>query len=272
MASTLHRALSHLLTLVASLSILLVLPSSCFNPRKIVNASYNSNGLYWSPAVATWYGPPHGDGSEGGACGFGSVVGVPPFSSMISAGSPLLFESGKGCGFCYEVKCTGNSGCSGNPVRVVITDECAGCSDAQFHFDLSGTAFGAMAVSGQDEKLRNAGKIAIQYRRVECNYPGVYIAFHVDLGSNPEYFAVCAEYEDGNGDLDKVELKEAFSASWYSMQRSWGAIWKLSKGSPLKAPFSIRLTDSGKSVVANNVIPSGWKPGQTYRSIVNFRI
>lgn len=63
------------------------------------------------------------------------------------------------------MKCTGNSGCSGNPVRVVITDECAGCSDAQFHFDLSGTAFGAMAVSGQDEKLRNAGKIAIQYRR-----------------------------------------------------------------------------------------------------------
>lgn len=51
-------------------------------------------------------------------------------------------------------------------MKVVITDECAGCgSDAQYHFDLSGSAFGAMAVSGQDENLRNAGKINIQHRR-----------------------------------------------------------------------------------------------------------
>ncbi|XP_020222928.1 expansin-B15 [Cajanus cajan] len=275
MAPTLQRVFSHLLTLVATLSILLVVPSSCFKTKKIVNASfdsYSSVGTNWSPAVATWYGAPNGDGSEGGACGYGSVVGVPPFSSLISAGGSLLYESGKGCGSCYEVKCTGNYGCSGNPVSVVITDECPGC-DGQYHFDLSGTAFGAMAVSGQAEKLRGAGKITIQFRRVECNFPGVKIAFRVDPGSNQQYFAMVVEYEDGDGEIDKVELSEASSASWYSMQRSWGAVWKLNNGSPLKAPFSIRLTtfSSGQSVVANNVIPVGWTPGQTYRSVVNFK-
>jgi hypothetical protein len=49
---------------------------------------------------------------------------------------------------------------------VVITDECAECgSDAQYHFDLSGTAFSSMAISGRNEELRYAGKLAIQHRR-----------------------------------------------------------------------------------------------------------
>ncbi|OIV89468.1 hypothetical protein TanjilG_20952 [Lupinus angustifolius] len=273
MASTLRHAFSHILILLAFLSIFLVIPSSCFNLGKFLNVSYSQSGSDWSPAIATWYGPAHGDGSEGGACGYGRAVGQPPFSRMITAGSPTLYKSGKGCGSCYEVRCTANSACSGNPVIVVISDECPGCSDAEFHFDLSGSSFSAMAVSGEDQTLLNAGKIEIQYKRAECNFPGTSIAFHIDSGSNQEYFATLIEYEDGDGDLGIVELKESHdSGSWYSMQQSWGAVWKLDHGSPLQAPFSIRLTtlESKKTVVANNVIPKGWNPGQTYRSIVNF--
>ncbi|CAK8541291.1 unnamed protein product [Lathyrus sativus] len=268
-------AFSYTLILLSSLSIFIVTPSYSFNPRKLVNVtSYSSPDSDWSPSVATWYGSPDGDGSEGGACGYGNAVGQSPFSSLISAGSPAIYDSGKGCGSCYEVRCTGNSACSGNPVRVVVTDECAGCgSDAEYHFDLSGTSFGSMAISGQDQELRNAGIIKMEHRRVECNYAGRSIAFRVDSGSNHEYFATLIEYEEGDGDLSKVEVKEALdSSSWDTMQQSWGAVWKFNKGAPLHAPFSIRLTtlESGKTIVAENVIPAGWKPGQTYRSIVNF--
>ncbi|XP_075667617.1 putative expansin-B2 isoform X2 [Castanea sativa] len=230
-----------LFTLLVLFSLLLN-PTSAFNP-KLLNVSKLQSSTSWSPAGATWYGSPTGAGSDGGACGYGTAVDQAPFSSMVSAGGPSLFNSGKGCGACYQVKCTANQACSGNPVTVVITDECPSgpCVAESVHFDLSGTAFGAMAISGQEDQLRNAGVLQIQYTRVQCNYP--------------------------------VDLKQALdSSTWLSMQQSWGAVWKLNSGSTLQAPFSIRLTSavSGNTVVANNVIPAGWQPGQTYRSVINF--
>lgn len=55
--------------------------------------------------------------------------------------------------------------CSGKPITVTISDECPGCSDAPFHFDMSGFAFGAMANPGQDHNLRQLGKLMVQYQR-----------------------------------------------------------------------------------------------------------
>ncbi|KAI3863341.1 hypothetical protein MKX03_023281 [Papaver bracteatum] len=201
--------------------------------------------------VATWYGDPNGAGSD--------------------AGGPSLYKSGKGCGSCYQVKCTGHSLCSGNAVTVAITDECPGCSEST-HFDLSGTAFGAMAISGHEQQLRSAGVLQIQYQRVECNYPGTNIVFQVDAGSNPYYFATLVEYEDGDSDIATIDLQDSSaSADWRPMQQLWGAVWKLNSGSSLRGPLSLRLKSSkGEMLVALNVIPAGWGAGVTYRSIVNF--
>ncbi|KAH7863957.1 hypothetical protein Vadar_023994 [Vaccinium darrowii] len=246
---------------------------SCFNP-KLLNVSrlqsYNSG---WTSAVATWYGSANSDGTNGGACGYQSAVGQPPYSDLVSAGGPSLFDSGLGCGACYQVKCTVNAACSGNPVTVTLADSCPGCTDAAFHFDLSGTAFGAMAISGLATQLLDAGTFPILFQRVLCNYPGFSVTFVVDSGSNSYYFAVVIEFQDGDGNLSAVALQQANSNTWTSMQHSWGAVWELDTGAYLQAPFSIQLTgDSGSTLVASNVIPVGWQPGQTYQSTVNFNV
>ncbi|KAH7853797.1 hypothetical protein Vadar_006719 [Vaccinium darrowii] len=100
---------------------------------------------------------------------------------------------------------------------------------------------------------------------------GTTIAFRVDPGSNPFYFAVAPEFQEGDGDLASVDLKEA-AYDWKPMQQSWGAVWKLESGQALQAPFSIRLTsgNSGATLVANDVIPIGWQPGAIYQSLVNY--
>ncbi|XP_026399870.1 expansin-B18-like [Papaver somniferum] len=257
---------------VFSLSVLLffIQHCSCFNPRNLYASPAGNSGF--SSAGATWYGGPNGAGSDGGACGYGNAVGRSPFSSMISAGGPSLYKSGKGCGSCYQVKCTAHSSCSGEPVTVVITDECAGCVSESTHFDLSGTAFGAMAISGQEQQLRNAGVLQIEYQRVECNYPGTNIVFKVDAGSNPHYFATLVEYEEGNSDIASIDLQDSSaSADWRPMQQLWGAVWKLDSDPSLTGPLSLRLKSStGEMLVALNVIPAGWGAGATYRSAVNF--
>ena len=108
--------------------------------------------------------------------------------------------------------------------------------------------------------------------RVPCNWNGVDVAFRVDAGSNANYLAMAIEYEAGDGDLRAVELQNG-AAAWAPMERSWGAVWRYqSSGSSLQAaPLSVRLTSgSGKTLVASGVIPAGWQPGNTYRSVVNF--
>ncbi|XP_047309549.1 expansin-B15-like [Impatiens glandulifera] len=217
-----------------------------------------------SPTIATWYGPANGAGTDGGACGYGNTV-ESNYGKFVTAVGNGLFKGGQECGACYQVQCSSHPACSKNPIKVVVSDQCPGCNP--FQFDLSGTAFGALASTGKAAELRNAGKIQINYQRVPCQY-GKKIKFVVDKGSNPNYIAVNIEEEGGDGDLSKVEIKQG-SGEFRVAHQIFGATWGINSLVP--GPLSIRLTtSSGRSVIANNVIPAGWHPGATYISSVQF--
>ena len=94
-------------------------------------------------------------------------MNMKPLKARVGAVSPVLFKNGEGCGACYKVRCLDKSICSERAVTIIVTDECPGgyCSNGNTHFDLSGSAFGHMAISGENGQLRNRGEIPIIYRR-----------------------------------------------------------------------------------------------------------
>ncbi|VAH49646.1 unnamed protein product [Triticum turgidum subsp. durum] len=122
----------------------------------------------WRPATATWYGDAEGDGSTGGACGYGTLVDVVPMKARVGSVSPVLFKGGEGCGACYKVRCLDHGICSRRAVTVIVTDECPGggpCGGGNTHFDLSGAAFSRMAIAGAGAHLRDRGQLKVIYRR-----------------------------------------------------------------------------------------------------------
>ncbi|CAN1340756.1 Putative expansin-B2 [Linum perenne] len=133
--------------------------------------------------------------------------------------------AGKGCGSCYKVKCKSNPDCSKRPVNIVITDQCPSTNE---HFDMSGHAFGAMALPGKEEIL--------------------------------------VEFLKGDGTICSMAFKSANSEEWIQMEQSWGALWKHSCSSPLVGPISFQITsgETKQVTVFNNVLPVDWHAGQDY--------
>jgi hypothetical protein len=172
----------------------------------------------------------------------------------------------------FQIRCNkkNHPECSNVPQTIVITDVNFG-PVAKYYFDLSGTAFGAMALPGRNAQLRRAGMLHMQFRRVPCNWPGVKLTFYILKGANPYYLPVMVQNVNRAGTVVKMEVQRSKGGSWEPMYRSWGSVWRRDSGNKLTGPLSFRVTsESGKPVVATNVIPVGWKGGNTYTSKVQF--
>ena len=176
----------------------------------------------------------------------------------------------------FQVKCDRNCHpeCSNVAKTIVITDINTGTL-GKYYFDMSGTAFGSMAKPGRNAQLRKAGKISIQFRRVPCNWPRVKVTFYILRGANPYYLPVMPENVNRDGNVVRMAIMRSKygrpTKIWEPMYRSVGAVWRRDSGNPLKGPLSLRITsESGKTLVATNVIPANWKGGVGYTSKVQF--
>ncbi|CAM0957553.1 unnamed protein product [Alopecurus aequalis] len=248
----------------------------------ILVTSAHSSAIYstsWQLAKSTWYGKANGAGpsNNGGACNFKNN-NLAPFYSMNGCGNQPIFKDGAGCGTCYQIRCNKDCHpeCSNVAKTIVITDiNEETLPGSNYRFDLSGTAFGSMAKPGRNDQLRKAGKISIQFRRVPCNWPNVKITFYILKGANPYYLPVMPMNVNRDGavvEMDIMRSKNGVATKiWEPMYRSFGAVWRRDSGNPLKGPLSFRITnESGKRLIATNVITANWEGGCSYTSKVQF--
>ncbi|RWW69723.1 hypothetical protein BHE74_00022646 [Ensete ventricosum] len=205
----------------------------------------------------------------GGACGYGSLVDVRPLRARVGAVSPVLFKGGQGCGACYKVRCLDPSICSRRAVTVIVTDECPGgyCASGRTHFDLSGAAFGRMAVVGEAGQIRDRGEISIVFRRYS---PECLTLLSTRFATKVKGWRLKKVYNSVGLNL-AYSLLQASSVEWLEMKHIWGGNWCFN-GGPLQGPFSVKLTTltTQKTFSAWDVIPSNWSPDATYTSRLNF--
>ncbi|KAK7263345.1 hypothetical protein RJT34_30933 [Clitoria ternatea] len=214
---------------------------------------------------AAYYPNSQENGTDVGACGFGSF-GATVNGGDVSAASNNLYRNGIGCGACYQVRCINNAYCSDNGVSVVITDQ--GSSD-NTNFILSQRAFGGMALNTDTAAaLLALGVVDIQYKRVSCNYPNKNITVEIDeSSSNPHFLAFVIWFQQGSRDITAVQLCETQNFVCKLLDRNHGAVW--TANSPPSGPLSLRMLFSAEEgeeawVVPANNIPQDWKAGQTY--------
>ncbi|KAK9144681.1 hypothetical protein Sjap_004584 [Stephania japonica] len=237
-----------------ALCLLVLLPSA-------LCGSYNP----YTRSRAAFYGSPDGLGTPSGSCGYGDYGRTVNYG-VVAAASKKLYRNGAGCGACYQVRCTIPELCAKNGVNVVVTDQGEG---DRTDFILSPRGFAKLALPNKVSELKKYGVVDIEYQRVSCQYPGHNIAFMVQEQSRyPDYLAIVITYKGGQDDVIALELLQG--RQWVPLKNVYGAVWDISN--PPRTPLTLRFQLSGTMgwYITRDVIPSYWRPGDSYDS--NFQL
>ncbi|XAR49983.1 hypothetical protein NMG60_11004178, partial [Bertholletia excelsa] len=217
----------------------------------------------WDNAHATFYGDMSGSETMQGACGYGDLF-QEGYGLATTALSTALFNDGKTCGACYEIKCVNDTQwCyDGVTIQVTATNFCPPnytkthdiwCNPPQKHFDLSMPMFVKLAQA-------KAGIIPVAYRRIKCQRTG---GIKFEINGNPNWIVVLVYNVGGVGDVVDVKVKGS-STGWIRMSRNWGQKW-VTNSQLVGQGLSFQVTTSdGKMVESDNVAPANWQFNQTF--------
>ncbi|XP_061366758.1 expansin-A4-like [Gastrolobium bilobum] len=218
----------------------------------------------WKEAHATFY--EGNSGTFGGACGYQDVV-KEGYGLDTTALSTALFNNGRTCGACFQIKCVNSQWCKGqSSIYVTATDLCppnysipsdngGWCNPPRKHFDLAIPAYLKFAEY-------RGGIVPVIYRRVPCKKEG---GIRFTMNGNPYFNLVKVWNVGGAGEIVRVQvMKDDGKFKWTDLRRNWGQNWDTDVRL-VGERLSFRVTASdGRSSVSRRVAPKYWQFGQTY--------